>query len=314
MNSRIRLAISGLSFLVFLLLSNPGGEGHAAPPANPILQKLAETGVVFDGVHVRLPHPQMQAVTDSDKQRAIVETAAKRYGWKRFVRPSPVAPMALKLRSVKDGGGKRIGMHGHLQFVAYGQLTTLLNEEGLQELFAPANAKKKPGEEVREIRAETLRQLDIPQIQSPDCEERFVQVAYPMLRRVQIRGLGRAVQVRTPSSVITAWELDTRFSGHAELRSQWQSITKNRLGKTVLGTPQPYSGHGGYVHATALREPKGALFIECHVAFHEPHGWFRGGNALRSKLPLLIRESVEKFRRELARVEKKKQKSVNADG
>jgi hypothetical protein len=35
------------------------------------------------------------------------------------------------------------------------------------------------------------------------------------------------------------------------------------------------------------------------VAFDEPTGWFNGANLLRSKLSVLVQDSVRKFRREI---------------
>jgi hypothetical protein len=54
------------------------------------------------------------------------------------------------------------------------------------------------------------------------------------------------------------------------------------------------------VKITRLAEPAGSLFVEYHVAFAEPQGWFQGANLLRSKLPIAAQDSVRKFRRTLA--------------
>jgi hypothetical protein len=47
-------------------------------------------------------------------------------------------------------------------------------------------------------------------------------------------------------------------------------------------------------------EPRGAILIEYHVAYAEPHGWFKGANLLQSKLPILAQTVVRKLRRNLA--------------
>jgi hypothetical protein len=49
---------------------------------------------------------------------------------------------------------------------------------------------------------------------------------------------------------------------------------------------------------TRLAEPVGALFVEQHVVFAEPAGWFDGANLLRPKLPLVIQGKVRAMRRE----------------
>jgi hypothetical protein len=64
----------------------------------------------------------------------------------------------------------------------------------------------------------------------------------------------------------------------------------------------PYEGAGGYMHVAKLSDPSGACLIETWMVLHEPTEWFRGSNLLRSKLPLMIQESVRKFRRHLGEI------------
>jgi hypothetical protein len=58
---------------------------------------------------------------------------------------------------------------------------------------------------------------------------------------------------------------------------------------------------GQYLKVTALVDaddkPNGKLFIEAHMVFHEPQGWFGGANLLGSKLPLAVQDNVREFRR-----------------
>ena len=65
-----------------------------------------------------------------------------------------------------------------------------------------------------------------------------------------------------------------------------------------MGPPQPYGGAGMYLKITKLHEPAGALFVEQHIVFAEPTGWFDGANLLRSKLPLVVQSNVRDMRRE----------------
>ena len=78
--------------------------------------------------------------------------------------------------------------------------------------------------------------------------------------------------------------------------------------------PQPYAGLGSYVKATRLAEPAGAVFIEYHVVFAEPQGWFHGANLLRSKLPIVAQDMVRKFRRKMAEQLDQLDRSVSAIG
>ena len=57
---------------------------------------------------------------------------------------------------------------------------------------------------------------------------------------------------------------------------------------------------GGYMKASRLAQPSGAVLVEYHLVFEEPQGWFGGSNLLRSKLPLVCQDGVRKFRRRMA--------------
>jgi len=52
---------------------------------------------------------------------------------------------------------------------------------------------------------------------------------------------------------------------------------------------------------TRLAEPAGALFVEQHIVFAEPTGWFGGANLLRSKLPPVVQYAIRTTRQEWAK-------------
>src|SRR5690606_4231729 len=109
-----------------------------------------------------------------------------------------------------------------------------------------------------------------------------------ILNRIQVAGVAHVVSSRTDRSLIVAWELDPRFEKHGPRKNGWRPIDRTSLGARELGVRQPYRGDGGYGKITAMDEPDGALFVECHVVLHEPEAWFSGSNALRAKIPLGI--------------------------
>ena len=67
------------------------------------------------------------------------------------------------------------------------------------------------------------------------------------------------------------------------------------------GPASPYGGSGMYVKITKLAEPVGAVFVEQHIVYSEPTGWFDGANLLRSKLPPVVTISVRRMREAWAR-------------
>jgi hypothetical protein len=100
--------------------------------------------------------------------------------------------------------------------------------------------------------------------------------------------------------VVVAISIDPRFNADAQFPNSWRGITRGTGRSLQLGEVQPYQAAGGYMKASRLVQPSGALLIEYHLAFEEPQGWFNGSNLLRSKLPLLCQDGVRKFRRRMA--------------
>ena len=98
--------------------------------------------------------------------------------------------------------------------------------------------------------------------------------------------------------------LDPRFLDDLTYPNQWQTTHVEKNGDVVFGAPKRYTGAASYLKLTALAEPVGAIFGEFHVAYTEPAGWFEGTNFMRSKIPILAREEIKGFRRELARAKR----------
>lgn len=289
----------GAMLFVFLAAIADAGD---APPDNRLVRELTTQGVrLGDGPWVKLPAPTLVDGLDVAAQRAIVERAAGRYGKDRFTRDSAVAPFSLKLAYLKGADGERIGHSADLWFVAHGNLATLKDEQLLEDLVQPGSEKDSPfTPEARELDDEQLAVRSIQRLTG--CgEEKYVFARFSVLNRVYLSGVGNAVYTESPQSLVVAWRLDPRFADDADFASRWQPIETDELGKRKLGVAQPYGGYGGYAKITTLDEPAGALFVESHVVFHEPSGWFRGSNLLRSKMPLAIQENVRKFRRQLAK-------------
>jgi hypothetical protein len=88
--------------------------------------------------------------------------------------------------------------------------------------------------------------------------------------------------------------------GDPEFPNQWRPVTREG-GTTGLGPATPWGGAGFYLKVTRLAEPAGALFVEQHVVFAEPAGWFGGANLLRPKLPLAVQDRVRAMRAEWAK-------------
>ena len=64
---------------------------------------------------------------------------------------------------------------------------------------------------------------------------------------------------------------------------------------------QPYAGGISYAKISRVAFQPTALFVEMHVAFVEPDGWFQGAPILRSKFSVAAQDQIRTLRRELAK-------------
>ncbi len=294
---------------VFLLLGLMSWRSAAAQHPtgeNAIFERLVQQGVSLDNTTtIKLPEPTLMDGLDGDQQRAVVTRISGRYGWKPFVRNSTVAPFMLRQAYVKNQQRDRIGHAIDLWFVAHAELATFQDRRLAEEFFGPKpTAKHASDTNLRELNNDELLRLGIKSFDRD--AERYVVVEFPLMKRVQLRGIGHAYESSTAESVLVAWELAPGLKQDDDLGNRWCPIETTELGRRKRGAARPYQGYGGYLKITTLSEPQGALLFEIHVVFHEPEQWFHGSNFLRSKTPLIVKENVDKLRRKLAKAKRSK--------
>jgi hypothetical protein len=301
MHRAIAVACSLCFFAVVLRVAHADDPGQHAKPAD-LVADLATHGIQLEsGATVRLPAPQMPDGLTRDEQQAALAKAAGKYPTERFVRDAIVAPFSLEISSVDDPTCKRRAQHVDFCFVAYGSLTAVIDRDLFGELAGAQEAGSRNQAQVsaRVLTPDELQARGLTVEKTSDREESYVVIDVPILNRVQLRGVGFGVRERRAESVVGAMKLDDRFRNDPNFPNTWSPITHNVQGKLTIGPPVPYSGMGGYMKMTQLHEPAAALFVECHIAFDEPEGWFGGKNLLRSKLPLVVQDNVRTFRRKL---------------
>jgi len=295
-------------FAALLVLSLlPTSEALAQ---NPLLERLMREGVALgDGDVVKVPPPVMPDGLSASEQQQALAKAAGSISPAAMLERNLNAPFVLRIERVSLPSGRQTGRSIDLLFVAHGSLQTIVNRDLIGQLLGADEAKGKqdPPSQTRELAAEELAKRNIT-LQSGDekLEEGYSIVDFPLLEKVQITGVGYGVTTKTDESVTAAAILDQRFLNDPEFPNRWRPIFRSELGRVKLGDPSPYSGFGGYTKVTQLKEPSGAVFIESHVVFDEPQGWFQGANYLGSKLPLVARNNVTSFRRKLNAAEGKK--------
>lgn len=276
--------------------------GAAPENANPIYRELREPGLpLAPKVATALPAPTMPDGLNAKQQRAVLEKlTGQDYNLDDLLRNSVVAPQILKFRDITPAPPDGTAHGVDLWFITYGDLAAA-NKDMLQP-FLNANRKDT---KVVPISAAALGKRGIkPSVKEGD-EETYVSASFPMLDRVQLSVTSRTYLTRSADGLLIAGKCDPRFAGDADYASQWRAIRRDD-DNPQAAPASPYEGFGYYVKITALAEPKGALFVEHHLVFAEPKGWFNGANLIRSKLPLVMQAEVRAFRREMQKAKPSK--------
>jgi hypothetical protein len=280
-------------FVTLCLVGQPAAQPHEQH--NALYKELLDPGLlVVPNIRAKFPTPTMSDGLDAAKQKAIIaQLIGNDYVYEEFTRKSAVAPQLLKLRDINPSDPQAPARGVDVWFVAHGDFNATDDPKFLERLLNVGRGDGQGKSLTREELAK--RKIELP----PDAEKRegYGVVEFDFLDKVRIKSTGRATWSKTADSVLVAAVTDPRFLNDPEYPNQWQGITKDATGMKV-GPPQPWNGAALYLKITKLHEPAGAMFIEQHVIFVEPHGWFDGANLLRSKLPPVVQTQVRRMRQE----------------
>jgi len=271
----------------------------AQPPAphedqNTLFKSLLDSGLVInDKVKIKFPKPSMPDGLNAAKQKEVIKSIINGdYDYDEFTRKSVVAPQLMKIRDI-PGGAANAPIRGvDVWFVIYGDYKKLEDDKFLDKLVNTSRGTNGKG---GELKADELAKRGIKKGDAK--HEGYGFVEFDFLEKVRLKATGHAMWSRTNESVVAAAEIDPRFLNDKEYPNQWRSITKAN-GQVQLGNPEPWSGAAMYFKITKLHEPAGAMFVEQHVIFVEPTGWFGGANLLGSKLPIAVQDNVRTMRKE----------------
>ncbi len=285
-----------LRILLLLLLVVSSSPLDAAE--NALYRTLVTDGLSVAGELRKLPQPTLADGLDRAAQWAAIETITdENHPREALLRQEVGAPLVLKIKNDPVGSTVR---RIDVWFVAYGSLKTVESE---------AFWKKEKKEDTQTrwegklLQAAELQRRGIASNSEQSGDEQYAAGSLTLFDRVDLHVTVHTMRSTTAHSVVAATIVDSRFRDDAEFPNRWQRILSDG---TVTNAPDaftPYDGMGGYVKVTPLVEPAGALFVEAHMIFDEPVGWFRGTHLLRSKLPLATQIEVRKFRRRLAQLE-----------
>jgi hypothetical protein len=300
---RCRPCLAAVLFLAALAFSLAATPSVAAPPEagheNALFHELTTVGVSLGSdAHAPLPAPLLPDGLDAAGQKqALAELADDTHPVEALLRKSVVAPLKLKISDVAagtSGTGRRVD----LWFVVYADLDRIADADVLQHGFE-AETKSDSGGSAPKVVALSEAELTKRGI-TPGTDERWFAGSMNLFDRVELSVTLAGEQTRTPESVLVAMRIDPRFDDDRAFPNRWLPLVRDEAGAQKPGQPHSYHAAGGYLKATRLVEPAGAVLVEYHLAFDEPAGWFSGANLLRSKLPIVCQDGVRKFRRRFA--------------
>jgi hypothetical protein len=278
----------------------------AGDPDNPLLKELAERGLPADGagkVCAKFDAPTMPDGLDAAAQRKVIEQAAAGRDVNELLRNSIVSPFVTKISDLPLEGAAEPLRRVDVWYVAYGPLDAFFSErflESMADLGGGGTAKKGKLPSARHVLKESeLKSQGIEPRDADDLKERWWFAMGALFDRVLISSTRRTVATRHGDSVIVAAAVDPRFNGHKEYGNWWRKVEVRGEQPPDYGPVRPYVASASYSKITRLAEPAGAVFIEHHHIFAEPNDWFDGKNLLRSKLPMVVQDSVRTLRREL---------------
>ena len=275
-----------------------------AETPNELYEQLVGKGVeIRPDEWVTLPQPTMpDGLNETRQQKALLSITDRRHPLDLILRDSVSAKFVLKIESgPKKPNSPRLRTI-NLWFVTYGDLAVVAEEEFLRDASELAGGGDAGGAKNRTdfLDDNALRARGLPiDPNLPGRREGWLRAEFELLGRVDLGVTRHMVATKSKESLVVASQLDPRFIDDPKIPNRWRSITRDDVGRAVLGKPHPYNGAAFYLKVTPLHEPAGALFIEYHHVFDEPHPWFDGRPLLRSKLPSVIQNGVRDFRRKL---------------
>ena len=280
---------------MILLATAPAQPPAPHPDQNPLYKNLLDPGLDVGGKDkIKFPAPTMPDGLDAAKQTAVIKALiGTDYPYDEFTRSSVVAPQLMKIRDIPGGDPKAPVRGVDVWFVAHGDFKKLEDDAFLDKL---TSANKGSGGKGGPLTNADLAKRDIVLPKGNEKREGYGSFEFDFLEKVRLSGAGHAMWSRGGESVVAAAEIDPRFLTDKEFPNQWRSLDKG--GAVKVGNPNPWSGAAMYLKITKLAEPAGALFVEQHIIFAEPTGWFDGANLLRSKLPIAVQDNVRTMRKE----------------
>jgi hypothetical protein len=288
--------------LVFGLVSINSTQAADVEPAhagNDLYQVLLRDGLTVDGTRIAFPAPLLH---DGDPPAVEQSTLRKLAAFENrdlqeMLRKSETADFVIKIRDEKAGDGTIVRI-AHVWFVVHAGL----------DAFDPSRNSGRKGDE-KPVEAANMRfatklltddELKARKIARADPSlEWFAHLSADILDRIKADATDRVRATRSEGSWAFATRTDPRFDEDPQFPNRWWAI--DRATGKVEEKPRHFAGGASITKISRLASVPGALMVESHFAFAEPHAWFDGAPTLRSKFAPVAREQIRRLRRELAK-------------
>lgn len=120
-----------------------------------------------------------------------------------------------------------------------------------------------------------------------------------LLDRIHVEATDHVRGTKAAGSWVFASRTDPRFDDDEQYPNRWTALGREEQAKGKAATRR-FAGGASTTRISSLVSTPGALLVEAHFAFAEPHDWFGGAPILRSKISLVAQDQIRRLRRELA--------------
>jgi hypothetical protein len=274
--------------------------GHAR---NSVYIEVLDHGLTSDGQTVKLPEPRLCDGLSADEQRAgLRAVAGPDRAIDELIHNSVTAPYIIKVRDVKAGGATIRVVD--LWFVVHADLGEVDPEKEAARTDGKAVEAGNMAVQTRLLKDDELRSARVaPARETPSPTTWYAHIHGRLLDRIELDATNQVVASRTDESIIIAARTDPAFDKTGPNANGWRPIGTSGSARTA-DPLQPYAGGISYTKISRLAFKPGALLVEMHAGFVEPHEWFQSAPILRSKFSVIAQDQIRALRRELARMRK----------
>ena len=279
------------------------GQAKIEPPhdQNPVFAKVLRDGLEDGGQMIKLPPPRLVDGQGGDAQRAAMkELAGSDRALVELLRDSVTAPFIIKVHDVKTTGATVrqadiwFAVHGDLKYIDLAKEAARTDQKAVEV----ANMWF----QTRLLKTDELRASGVTPAQTgTDKNTWYAHIHAKLLDRIEFEVTNHVVASESSESVVIASATDPSFANAKSLSNGWKTLTSPGGAQPDVGPQQSYLGGISYAKISRIAFQPAALFVEMHVAFVEPEGWFQGAPILRSKFSVAAQDQIRTLRRELAK-------------